>query len=75
MMSEGYVWIITNAVTNGLSSMDPSVINSMEGVLGVKTYVLRTKQLQAFTIGWTRKHHQDNPTVLNAQLNVCGLWA
>ncbi|KAI7990044.1 Glutamate receptor 2.6 [Camellia lanceoleosa] len=39
MMSEGYVWIITNAMTNELSSMDPSFIDSMEGVLGVKTYV------------------------------------
>ncbi|KAL7189339.1 hypothetical protein ACSBR1_039057 [Camellia fascicularis] len=49
MMSEGYVWIITNAVTNELSSMDPSVIDSM-GVLGVKTYVPTTKQLQDFIV-------------------------
>ncbi|KAL7187164.1 hypothetical protein ACSBR1_037268 [Camellia fascicularis] len=75
MMSEGYVWIITNAVTNELSLMDPSVIDSMEGVLGVKPYVPRTKQLQDFTIRWKRKYQQDNPTILNAQLNVFGLWA
>ncbi|KAF5936362.1 hypothetical protein HYC85_027491 [Camellia sinensis] len=75
MMSEGYVWIITNAVTNGLSSMDPSVIDSMEGVLGVKTYFPTTKQLQDFTVRWKRKYQQDNPTVFNAQLNVFGLWA
>ncbi|KAL7166120.1 hypothetical protein ACSBR2_036907 [Camellia fascicularis] len=75
MLSEGYVWIITNAVTNELISMDPSVIDSMEGVLGVKTYVARTKQLQDFTSRWKRKYQQDNPTILNAQLNVFGLWA
>ncbi|KAI7989910.1 Glutamate receptor 2.7 [Camellia lanceoleosa] len=75
MMSEGYVWIITNAVTNELISMDPLVIDSMEGALGVKTYVPRTKQLQDFTIRWKRKYQQDNPTVLNSQLNVFGLWA
>ncbi|KAL7187160.1 hypothetical protein ACSBR1_037264 [Camellia fascicularis] len=75
MLSEGYVWIITNAVTNELISMDPSIIDSMEGVLGVKTYVARTKQLQDFTSRWRRKYQQDNPTALNAQLNVFGLWA
>ncbi|KAL7166287.1 hypothetical protein ACSBR2_037043 [Camellia fascicularis] len=74
MLSEGYVWIITNAVTNELISMDPLVIDSMEGVLGVKTYVARTTQLQDFTSHWKRKYQQDNPTILNAQLNVFGLW-
>ncbi|KAL7166279.1 hypothetical protein ACSBR2_037035 [Camellia fascicularis] len=75
MMSEGYVWIITDAVTNELSTMDPSVIDSMEGVLGVKPYVPRTKQLQDFTVRWKRKCQQDNPSIRNAQLNVFGLWA
>ncbi|KAI7990042.1 Glutamate receptor 2.7 [Camellia lanceoleosa] len=75
MMTEGYVWIITNAVTNELSSMDPSVIDSMQGILGVKTYFPTTKHLQDFTVRWKRKYQQDNPTVINAQLNVFGLWA
>ncbi|CAK9182110.1 unnamed protein product [Ilex paraguariensis] len=55
MMSDGYVWIITTALTNELSSMDPSGVESMQGVMG--------------------KFQQDNPTVLNAGLNVFGLWA
>lgn len=38
MMSEGYVWIVTDGIGNFLSSMDPSVIDSMQGVLGVENF-------------------------------------
>ncbi|KAL6976820.1 hypothetical protein U1Q18_025605 [Sarracenia purpurea var. burkii] len=36
MMSEGYVWIVTDAVANALGLLDPSAIDSMQGVLGVE---------------------------------------
>ncbi|XP_057511115.1 glutamate receptor 2.3-like [Actinidia eriantha] len=75
MMSEGYVWIVTDAVTNSLSSLDPLVIDSMQGVLGVKPYVPRTEQLENFSIRWKTKFQQENPSILNAELNVFGLWA
>ncbi|KAK6140849.1 hypothetical protein DH2020_025381 [Rehmannia glutinosa] len=45
MMSREYAWIITNGVTNELSSMDRFVIESMVGVIGVKPYVPKTKEL------------------------------
>ena len=75
MMSEGYVWIMSDAVTNSLSLLDPSVIDSMQGVLGVKPYVPRTEQLEKFSIRWKTKFQQENPSILNAELNVFGLWA
>jgi len=75
MMSEEYVWIITDAVGNDLTSLDPQVIDSMQGVLGVKPYVVPTKQLGNFRVRWKTKFKQENPTVLDADLNVFGLWA
>lgn len=48
MMSKGYVWIMTDGITYLLSSVDPSVLESMEGVLGVKTYVPKTEELEKF---------------------------
>uniref|UniRef100_A0A2N9G0Q9 Ionotropic glutamate receptor C-terminal domain-containing protein n=1 Tax=Fagus sylvatica TaxID=28930 RepID=A0A2N9G0Q9_FAGSY len=75
MMSEGYVWIITSGMTNSIRSIESSAHNSMQGVLGVKTYVPNTKELENFTVRWKRKFHQDNPTILNVELNVIGLWA
>ncbi|KAM3379397.1 glutamate receptor 2.8 [Capsicum galapagoense] len=75
MMSEGYVWIVTDAMANGLNSMDSSVIESMEGVIGVKPYVLRDKRVDDFTSRWKMKFRKENPTMVNVELDVYGLWA
>ncbi|PRQ27950.1 putative periplasmic binding protein-like I [Rosa chinensis] len=48
MMSEGYVWIMTNGMTNYFSSLNSSVIDTMQGVLGLKTYVPVTEELENF---------------------------
>ncbi|KAJ8758621.1 hypothetical protein K2173_000342 [Erythroxylum novogranatense] len=75
MMSPGYVWIITDGLANFLSSMNLSVVDSMQGVLGVKPYVPRTKELMSFQNRFKRKFMQDNPDIVNADLNVYGFWA
>ncbi|KAB1205094.1 Glutamate receptor 2.7 [Morella rubra] len=75
MMSEGYVWIITAGIANSLNAIEPSVLESMQGVLGVKTYTPNTKQLQSFTVKWKRKFQKENPSIIDADLNVLGLWA
>ncbi|KAK4277270.1 hypothetical protein QN277_015288 [Acacia crassicarpa] len=75
MMSKGYVWIVTDGLANGLSSLNSSVIESMEGVLGVRTYIPKTKQLDEFNVRWKRRFLQDNPTLVHTDLNVFGVWA
>ena len=76
MVSEGYVWIMTDGLTaEFLSSPNASVTNTMQGALGVKPYVPRTKDLETFRIRWKRKFQQDNPDIVDADLNIFGLWA
>ncbi|XP_021762077.1 glutamate receptor 2.7-like [Chenopodium quinoa] len=75
MMSEEYVWIITNAMADVLESLDPLVIQSMQGVLGVKTYVRRTRELEIFNFKWKMKFQRENPALLNANMNIHGLRA
>ncbi|KAF8031105.1 hypothetical protein BT93_D0333 [Corymbia citriodora subsp. variegata] len=76
MMNEGYVWILTTGITDLLNSMDSSVVvGSMQGVLGIKTYVLDTQNLDNFMVQWKMKFQQDNPSVLNPKLNIFGYWA
>lgn len=68
MMDDGYVWLMTNGITDLLSLVDSSVVgNAMQGVLGVKTYVSNTTQLDRFTKRWSKIHRVD-PTIF-------GLWA
>ncbi|CAN1783043.1 Glutamate receptor 2.7 [Linum perenne] len=75
MMSGGYVWIMTDGITNFLPSMDRSGLDSMQGVLGVKPYVPVTKQVADFRVRWKRKFHQEHPEFVDADLNNYGLWA
>ncbi|KAI9088359.1 hypothetical protein K1719_029808 [Acacia pycnantha] len=75
MMNRGYVWIVTDGLGNMLNSFDSSVIKSMQGVLGVKSYVSRTTFFDDFEARWKRKFIQDNPTLAGINLNALGLWA
>ncbi|KAF8034730.1 hypothetical protein BT93_C0902 [Corymbia citriodora subsp. variegata] len=76
MMERGYVWILTNGITDLLSSVDSSVVaSSMQGVLGIKTYVPHTRNLDNFMVQWKKKFQQDNPSVLSPPLNIFGYYA
>ncbi|CAL5358773.1 unnamed protein product [Camellia sinensis] len=73
MMSEGFVWIITDGITNSWNFFDPStVIDSMQGVIGVQPHVPKSKKLEDFISRWKNKTHQEKTT---SDLNVFGLWA
>ncbi|KAJ6924983.1 hypothetical protein NC652_018059 [Populus alba x Populus x berolinensis] len=76
MMSEGYVWIMTDGLSvDFLSSPNHSVTDTIQGVLGIKPYVPRTKELEYFRARWKRKFLRDNPNKIDAELNIYGLLA
>ncbi|EEF46821.1 glutamate receptor 2.7 [Ricinus communis] len=75
MMSKGYVWIMTDGLTNFLSLLTPTAIDSMQGVLGVKPFVSETKELENLRVRWKRKFQQENPGSDDAELTIFGLWA
>ncbi|KAG8375363.1 hypothetical protein BUALT_Bualt10G0092300 [Buddleja alternifolia] len=69
MMSEDYVWIVTDGISNELNSIDPSVMESMLGVIGVRPYIPKTKEFDDFTIKYKKTK------ALSSDLNIFGLWA
>ncbi|GFZ04379.1 glutamate receptor 2.8 [Actinidia rufa] len=75
MMRKEYAWIITDGLTTLLDTLDPTVINSMQGVLGVKPYVPKSGQLEKFTERWRKRFRQENPETDRFELNLFGLWA
>lgn len=75
MMEEGFVWIVSDGMADFLGSLDACVIDSMQGVLGVKPHVRRTKELEKFKIRWQRKIHEAYPTNEISYLNVFGIRA
>ncbi|KAL7100369.1 hypothetical protein ACP275_09G142000 [Erythranthe tilingii] len=76
MMSEGYVWIVTTSIMNLFYSLNSSVQESMQGVIGVKPLVPRSPTLGFTTIRWKKKFAEINPeTPVPREINLYGLWA
>ncbi|KAM7501653.1 hypothetical protein LguiB_000557 [Lonicera macranthoides] len=76
MMSKGYAWIVTDRTINLLHSLDPQVIESMQGVLGFKSYVPLSVEMRKFSSRWKKEfYYTSDPYVELRELNVYGLWA
>lgn len=75
MTSEDYAWIITDGMTYELNSIDPSVIEAMQGVIGVLPHVPKTPEFDSFAIRYKKELQQNNPTARHLGLNIFGLWA
>ncbi|XP_068649181.1 glutamate receptor 2.7-like [Aristolochia californica] len=75
MMVDGYAWIITSRLANLVKSMDPAVVNSMEGVLGIKTHVPKSLLLDNFRQRWKRKFRKEHPEADVSDIDVHALWA
>ncbi|GLT97553.1 hypothetical protein SLE2022_151110 [Rubroshorea leprosula] len=72
MISEGYAWIITDGISNMLDSVEENVINSMEGVLGIRPYVPPSRRLKNFKLRWKSMASQSKNAT---KLNLLGLLA
>ncbi|XP_074316527.1 LOW QUALITY PROTEIN: glutamate receptor 2.6-like [Silene latifolia] len=55
MMGRGYVWITTTSTSNELGSLDENIFDSMQGVVGVQTYIPETNELKRFKTQGTNK--------------------
>ncbi|GAA0141574.1 transmembrane signal receptor [Lithospermum erythrorhizon] len=57
MMKQGYVWIISDDLASSLESMEPSHIENMQGVIGIKTHFSEenTKPHKDFRLKFLRK--------------------
>ncbi|KAK8459834.1 hypothetical protein SEVIR_2G221600v4 [Setaria viridis] len=74
MISEMYAWIVTDGIANIINSLNPSILDAMNGALGVKFYVPKSKELDDFTARWNKRFKQDYPNDSPSQLGTFGLW-
>ncbi|GMI98607.1 ARABIDOPSIS THALIANA GLUTAMATE RECEPTOR 1.3, glutamate receptor 1.3 [Hibiscus trionum] len=74
MISQGYAWITTDMITNFMNSMDPSVIESMQGVVGFKPHIPASNELRKFAIRWRSKNLNEDQSLQEMELNVYGIW-
>ncbi|KAI3449164.1 hypothetical protein Pfo_005829 [Paulownia fortunei] len=62
MMRDGYVWIVTSGLTDLFNLVSFDVVEAMQGVLGVRPLITKSKELQSFDM---------KP----AETSIFGLWA
>ncbi|KAI4323937.1 hypothetical protein L6164_023509 [Bauhinia variegata] len=75
MMRKGYIWIVTTEVTNKLASLNSSITDALQGVVGVGAYFPKSTEFQDFRVRLKLKSQQEDPTIIGSELNVYCLWA
>ncbi|KAI3860907.1 hypothetical protein MKX03_033592 [Papaver bracteatum] len=74
MMGKGYVWIVTDGCGQYLSSFNSSVLDTMQGVIGIRRYIPKSLKLGSFNSRWKKKFRKDNPGNENS-LDIYGIMA
>uniref|UniRef100_M4FI32 Glutamate receptor n=2 Tax=Brassica campestris TaxID=3711 RepID=M4FI32_BRACM len=74
MMEEGYVWLLSNGMTHMMRDNGRS-LETMQGLLGVRSYVPQSKEREDFSLRWKRKFNKENSAGDGTEPNVFALWA
>ncbi|KAL7590121.1 hypothetical protein Lser_V15G39239 [Lactuca serriola] len=75
MVSEGYAWILTEKTVDLLQSTNFTVIESAQGVLGLRTYVPSSYRLHSLKSRLHNFFHRNNFTSVTKEVPVPALWA
>ncbi|XP_058090626.1 glutamate receptor 2.9-like [Magnolia sinica] len=76
MMGRDYVWITTDSITNLLNTANLSIISSMQGVVGVRSYFPRTSwQFKDFCIRFRQRFRKKYPIEDNSEPSSFGARA
>ncbi|KAJ3695397.1 hypothetical protein LUZ60_000774 [Juncus effusus] len=74
IMSDGYVWIVTDSVGYMLDTLDSSVLSSMQGVVGFRPYVPLSNKIRDFYTRFKLRYLQDYPGSNVMGTNVYQYW-
>ncbi|KAF7825481.1 glutamate receptor 2.8-like [Senna tora] len=72
MMREGYAWMVTQEMSAKMNPMGPKVMGYMQGVLGVRPMVKKTKGLEDLNRRWKAMANAYNKSSV---LSLFGIWA
>ncbi|CAB4299647.1 unnamed protein product [Prunus armeniaca] len=75
MMSESYAWIMTSFNMNFMHSMDSTVIESIQGLLGFKSCIPASTSLHNLTSRLRRKFYKEEPSIEVREVSPNGIWA
>lgn len=75
MVSEEYVWIVTEAMTSIMDDLetDSAFRDSLQGVIGTRSYIPSSPELQGYKDRWTEYYANDS-SLGPAQMNNVYAW-
>ncbi|KAI9074960.1 hypothetical protein K1719_043010 [Acacia pycnantha] len=72
--NQRYGWIVTYGLSNGLDpNLGPKLMDSMQGVLGIRPKVEKSRRLTSFRNRW--KASSIKQGIVSSPLTLFGLWA
>uniref|UniRef100_A0A0D6QSD2 Glutamate receptor n=1 Tax=Araucaria cunninghamii TaxID=56994 RepID=A0A0D6QSD2_ARACU len=74
MMTDEYVWIITDGFNTVLNTLNASTLDSMSGVLGTRSHIPGSPELDNFASRWKERFRAQNPDE-PAELNMYAYYA
>ncbi|KAI3874666.1 hypothetical protein MKW92_016005 [Papaver armeniacum] len=74
MITKGYVWIVTDGYGQYLSTFNSSVLDTMQGVIGIRRYIPESSRLSSFRSRWKKKFRKDHPNIKKS-LDTFGIMA
>ncbi|XP_072981956.1 glutamate receptor 2.7-like [Typha latifolia] len=75
MMTEGYVWITTDSVTNAIELLNSRDIDAMQGVIGFRPYMANTSKTINFTARFKARLGLEYPRLEAEDPSAFQLWA
>ncbi|KAF5176411.1 hypothetical protein FRX31_034000 [Thalictrum thalictroides] len=75
-MGKDSVWIITNGVTDHIDFANASVISTMQGIIGVRSYFSQSTAIyKKFKSRFRKNFLQEHPEEVNTKLGIFALEA
>ncbi|XP_002963727.2 glutamate receptor 3.3 [Selaginella moellendorffii] len=77
MLDKGYVWIATEAIISTLDTiyLESNYVQATQGVIGTRSYVPKSPQLEAFATRWKKIAEEDGSGLIYSQYNAYDLYA
>ncbi|GJV11036.1 ionotropic glutamate receptor, metazoa, periplasmic binding protein-like protein I [Tanacetum coccineum] len=75
MVGEEYAWIITYKTIDILQSENDEVIESLQGVIGLRSYIPASNKLLNLATKWYNEFYLKHLTLASREISVLAIWA
>ncbi|KAI3682564.1 hypothetical protein L1987_82627 [Smallanthus sonchifolius] len=75
MVSEEYAWIVTYKTVDILQPVDNEVIESCQGVIGLRSYIPASSKLLNLITRWYNECYTKYPSLASREVSVLAVWA